>query len=259
MRIRVAAAQLRLGKTSFDGAISDARIAISEAARNGANVVCLPEHWLLEYRDRVNEALALLVNVARRSRIFVVTGANYIAVDERKLTTTRVRSHLIDPNGRVLGYQDKVHLFRAERQLATPGQDFHVFETEFGRFGIAVCYDNVFPESSRTLALKGADILFVPSRIVREGIEPWLIYLKSRALENRIPIVAPNGTHPPKYSGGSVIIDLQVDRSTNIVTAALSAWAGEESKVIFADVDIEQARRLREERLAERQPKAYGR
>ncbi len=257
MRVRVAAAQLGLGKSSFDRTISDAQTAISRAARSGAKIVCLPEHWLLDYRDRVDEAVNTLVNMASQWKIFVVTGANYVTVENGESITTRVRSQLIDPHGQILGVQDKAHLFQAEKQLATPGEGFQVFRTEFASIGVTVCYDNVFPESSRTLALKGADILFVPSRIIVEGLEPWLVYLKSRALENRLPVVAPNVTYPPKYVGGSVIVDLEVKHSTNIVIARIVASAGEEERVIFADVDLEQARMLRGERLAERQPSTY--
>lgn len=122
---------------------------------------------------------------------------------------------------------------------------------------MTICYDNVFPESSRTLALKNADLLFVPSRIAAHGVDAWLLYLKTRALENRFPIIASNVTYPPKYVGGSVIIDLEVDNSTNVVSPKLVAFAQDEEEVILAEVDIEKARELRRERLEERKPNAY--
>ena len=255
MHLSVAAAQLALGKSSYDRAISDACLAVSTAAQNEAEIVCLPEHWLLEYRDRIGEAIEELSRAARENKIFIVTGANYITLDTGQ---TRVRSQLIDSTGTVRGIQDKVHLFLGEKQSATSGDAFQLFEIEFARIGITICYDNTFPESSRTLALKNVDLLFVPSRIVAQGMEPWLLYLKTRALENRLPIIAPNVTYPPTYIGGSVVIDLEVDPSTNIVSPKIIASAKDEEKVVLADVDVEQARELRKEKLAERLPSAYS-
>jgi predicted amidohydrolase len=255
MRLRVAAAQLALGKCSYDRTISDARLAVSTAAQNGAKIICLPEHWLLEYRDKIREAIGELTRVAQENKIFIVTGANYIRLDTGQI---RVRSQLIDSNGTVRGIQDKVHLFLGERQSATSGSEFQLIETDFARIGITICYDNTFPESSRTLALKNADLLFVPSRIVAQGMEPWLLYLKTRTLENRLPIIAPNVTYPPTYIGGSVIIDLEVDPSTNIVSPKIVASAKDEEKVLLADVNVEQAGELRKEKLGERLPSAYS-
>ena len=255
MHLSVAAAQLALGKGSYDRTISDACLAVSTAAQNGAEIVCLPEHWLLEYRDRIGEAIEELSRAARENKIFIVTGANYITLDTGQ---TRVRSQLIDSKGTVRGIQDKVHLFLGEKKSATSGDTFQLFETEFARIGITICYDNTFPEASRTLALKNADLLFVPSRIVAQGMEPWLLYLKTRAIENRLPIIAPNITYPPTYIGGSIIIDLEVDPSTNIVSPKIIASAKDEEKVVLADVDVEQARELRKEKLAERLPSAYS-
>lgn len=85
----------------------------------------------------------------------------------------------------------------------------------------------------------------------------WLLYLKTRALENRLPIIVPNVTYPPKYVGGSVIIDLEADNSTHAVSPKLVASAQDEEEVILAEVDIEKARELRRERLEERKPNAY--
>ena len=254
MRLSVAAAQLALGKVSYNKSISDACLAVSTAAQGGAKIICLPEHWLLDYRDKIGEAICELSKAARQNKIFIVTGANYTSDTGQ----TRVRSQVIDSNGTIRGIQDKVHLFLGEKQSATSGSEFQLIETQLARIGITICYDNTFPESSRTLALKNADLLFAPSRIVAQGMEPWLLYLKTRTLENRIPIIAPNVTYPPTYIGGSVIIDLEVDPSTNIVSPKIVASAKDEEKVILANVDVGQARKLRDEKLGERLPGAYS-
>ena len=254
MTLRAAAAQLAIGKGNYHKAISDARLAVETAAHHEARIVCLPEHWLLEYSDKVGEATRELSQAAKENKIVVVTGANYTTLENGQV---RVRSQLIDHNGNVRGIQDKVHLFLDEKKSATPGNAFESFETDFARIGITICCDNTFPESSRTLALKNADLLCAPSRIGTQGMKPWLLYLKTRTLENRLPIIATNVTHPPTYVGGSVIIDLEVDTATNIVYPKIIASAKEEEQVIFAEIQLEHARELRKHKLAERSPHAY--
>lgn len=182
-----------------------AQVLIREASKAKAQIVCLPEHWLLEFWKESADSDERLAETAKGERIFVITGANYVPNQSK----ANVRSTIIDSNGIILGWQDKVHLFRDERSVAVPGGKYNVLQTPFGNVGITICYDNVFPEAARTLTLQGADMLFVPSRIVSEGLDPWLLYLRARALENRLPIIAPNILHPPRYMGGSIIIDLQ--------------------------------------------------
>ncbi len=254
MHCRVAAAQISLRKGSLETAIKDAKKLIHQAAESGAQIICLPEHWLLEYWKEANDATDEIAGAAKTEHVFVITGANYT----RSGSNVRIRSALIDPDGDIVGWQDKIHLFRDEGTFAVPGDSYETFQTPFGKVGITVCYDNVFPEAARTLALRGADLLFVPSRIISEGLDPWLLYLRTRALENRIPVIAPNVFDPPRYLGGSVIIDMEESDASPVVLPKVVASAGAGENVIVADIDIERARRLRSKRLSERMPSAYA-
>ncbi len=253
MQCRVAAAQISLGKGSYEKAVEDARNLIHEASKSNAQIVCLPEHWLLEYWSEAKDAIERIAEAARAEHIFVVTGANYMPIG----SNIRVRCALIDPDGQILGWQDKVHLFRDERTIAVPGEKYEILQAPFGKVGITICYDNVFPEAARTLALRGADLLFVPSRIISEGQDPWLLYLRTRALENRIPVIAPNVFDPPRYLGGSVIIDLEERDASPVVLPKIVASARSGETLIVADVNIERSRRLRSQRLSERMASAY--
>lgn len=257
MTVRVAAVQSALGKGSYRKAVEDTQTLIRQAAKRGAEIVCLPEHWLLEYREHAYNVVHELAEIARSERVYVISGANYTPISGSKPEEIRIRSFLISPGGQIVGQQDKVHLFRNERNEATPGDGYEAFDTPLGKIGIAICYDNVFPEASRSLVLKGADLLFVPSRIVSEGADPWILYLRTRALENRVPVVAPNIFHPTRYVGGSVIIDLVVDHSSRVVLPKIIASAKSGEVVIVADVDIDRARELRRERLSDRRLSAY--
>ena len=257
MPLRVAAVQFGLGKQNYHEAIERARTLVKDAAEQGASVVCFPEHWLLEYREHGHFAIEQLRNAAHDARIFVVTGANYMPNSIPASPELRVRSLVISPNGEQLGQQDKVHLYQSEKKVATPGERFDVFQTTCGRIGILVCYDCMFPEAARTLALKGADLIFVPSRVGLAALDPWMLYLKTRALENRIPIIAPNVFRPPRYVGGTVIVDLIRYGVGNVVLPKIVASAGSGEKIVVADVDVERAGEIRRERFLDRRPAAY--
>ena len=257
LTVRVAAVQFALAKQSYREAIEGARILVEAAAEQGAEIVCFPEHWLLEYREHGHLAIEQLCNVARDARIFVITGANYTPNATPASPELRVRSTVIGPDGKRLGQQDKVHLYQSEKKVATPGSQYNIFQAGFGRFGILICYDGMFPEAARTLALRGADLIFVPSRIGRAALDPWILYLRTRALENRIPIIAPNVFRPPTYIGGTVVVDLIPQGEDKAVLPKIVASAGSGEKIIVADVDLERARELRRERFLDRHPTAY--
>jgi predicted amidohydrolase len=257
MSVRVAAVQFGLGRHTYREAIESAIMHVKSAAEQGAKVVCFPEHWLLEYREHGHLAVEQLADAARDARICVVTGANYTPNAPPASPELRVRSHVIDQDGKRIGQQDKVHLYQSEKRVATPGNEFNVFQSMIGRLGIMICYDGMFPEAARTLALKGADVIFVPSRIGIGALDPWILYLRTRAMENRIPIVAPNVFHPPRYVGGSVIVDLALHRDTKAVLPRIVASAGSGEKLAVADVDVKYARELRGQRFLDRHPTAY--
>jgi len=243
VQICVAAVQLALGQRDYRMAVENAEKLVKRAGEQGAKIVCFPEHWLLEYREQGQRALDQLCDAAREARTFVITGANYVPHAPPKSTNLRVRSVLISPDGKLIGQQDKVHLYQSEKKVAEPGEHYNVFQTTLGKVGILICYDAMFPEAARTLALKGADLLFVPSRIGAAALDPWILYLRTRSMENRIPIIAPNVFRPPRYVGGSVIVDLDRQRDTNVVLPKVVASARSGEQLILANVNMSKLER----------------
>ena len=69
------------------------------------------------------------------------------------------RAYVFDVDGAVLGYQDKFNLAPDEQELASPGSDLSVIETRFGRLGLLIGWDLLYPELARLLAMQGADLL----------------------------------------------------------------------------------------------------
>jgi len=97
------------------------------------------------------------------------------------------------------------------------------------------------------LVNKGAEILFSPSRIVKEGIEPWKMYVQVRSLENRIPIIAPN-VENTKFGGNSMIIELV--KEEKIVKTKITKLEGEFE--MSADIILSNYKEIRRQRSEDR-------
>jgi predicted amidohydrolase len=102
----------------------------------------------------------LFKRLAEENRLYIIAGTHRI-VQEGEVFNA---AHLFTPNGQVFR-QKKVHLTPTEKTiyLLSRGHGFYVYQTEYGRIAILVCYDVEFPEAARVLAEAGAEILFVPS------------------------------------------------------------------------------------------------
>ena len=87
-----------------------------------------------------------------------IVGASLYLYDE-ETETVRNRAFVFDVDGAVLGYQDKLNLAPDEHELAAPGTDLPVFQTRFGRLGLLIGRDALYPELSRLLAVQGVDLI----------------------------------------------------------------------------------------------------
>lgn len=164
---------------------------------------------------------------------------------------------IVTPDGRDLRYR-KTHLFYREKEFFLPGDSgFGVIEWSGVRIGLAVCFDWYFPESFRTLALMGADIIAHCSNLVMPYCQQADL---TRALENRVYIATANriGTEERSgesltFTGGSVLVSPRGEYLLNLPK--------EEEAVMVADIDIALAREKKINRyndiIADRRPEFY--
>ena len=149
--------------------------AIREAAAIGADLIVLPEMANSGYVvNSSSEARALAERpedspaVASWLKLSQEYGAYIVAGFGEKVSDTELYNSalILGPSG-ILGTYRKTHLFYEENLYYRPGDlGFPVFELPFGRIGILICYDLRFPEASRILALRGADVICVPTNWV---------------------------------------------------------------------------------------------
>lgn len=232
--MKVAALQMVSG-VAWEQNLADALRLIRDAARQGAELVVLPEHFALLGR-RDTDKLALrevwgqgplqnaLAGVARECAIWLVGGTLPIAIegtDQQAYNTLPVWN----PLGQCVARYDKIHLFEFdngneqfnESVVLRHGQQpvavtLHDRQGQTWHMGLSVCYDLRFPELFRHYAQLGADVLVVPSAFTHTtGQAHWEVLLRARAIENQCAVLAAaqggvhaNGRHT---WGDSLVID----------------------------------------------------
>ncbi len=162
-----------------------------------ADLICLPELINVARLDQPTTDLAepvpgpttqTLSEAARQSGSYV--GASILEREGDVIYNTGV---LLDRAGGLVGKYRKTHLPANEGYLGgvAPGDDYPVFETDFGTVGYMICYDGHFPEVARTLALSGAEVILLSNNgDGREGGNLWEPFIRTRALDNQVHIVA---------------------------------------------------------------------
>ena len=114
----------------------------------------------------------------------------FLESKDTKLYNTAI---LIDPDGDIIGRYSKTHFaegYTIKPDAYTPGNEYPVFQTPFGIVGIMICYVRQLPEPARIMALKGAQILFVPAYGSYTDDNGWnTALMRTRAYENRFPVV----------------------------------------------------------------------
>jgi predicted amidohydrolase len=166
--VRIALANLEIPAGPEDS-LERALLAVAQAAEAGAKLVCFPEAYVPGYpwgKRRVDEVKVSFLErahdqVARAAgehRIAVLLGTERYVTNRPRLTVL-----VVDSDGRVAGYQDKVQLDPSEDARYEPGRERAVFEVAGLRLGIVICHEGFrYPETARWAARRGAQVLFHP-------------------------------------------------------------------------------------------------
>lgn len=229
---------------------------IDEAAANGVRLVCFPEVMNLIGRN-VGEGgnrepipgytTDLLCEKAKEHGIYIHGGSITQELPGEKRTANT--SVLISPDGKILATYSKLHMFDIiladgtpfnESGKVRPGEKIVTVETELGVLGMSICYDVRFPELYRLMALRGAQVIFVPSSFTMPtGKDHWEPLLRARAIENGCYIVAPGqiGKKPAYVAYGNSLI---ADPWGTVIARAKDAPG-----LTYAEIDLDYLDRIR--------------
>ena len=166
--VRIALANIRYPASS-DESVSLARQAIAQAATHNALVVAFPECYVPGYRapgkkvppiDPVflERAWASIAEAAGAANVAVVLGTERVVDGAPRITAL-----VVNRDGAIAGFQDKVQLDPSEESIYSPGSNRRVFEVGSLKFGIAICHEGWrYPETVRWAARRGAHVVFHP-------------------------------------------------------------------------------------------------
>ena len=209
--ITVAAIQMKCS-TVVEENLKKAEEMVRKAAGQGAQVILLPELFEREYFCQqkrydfyqyalpVDENPAVEMGMRLAKELEVVLPISFYERDGNVLYNSLA---WIDADGSLLGVYRKTHIpddhFYQEKFYFTPGNTgFMVFETKYGMLGAGICWDQWFPETARSLALQGAEVIFYPTAIGSEPIletdsmPHWRRCMQGHAGANLVPVVAAN-------------------------------------------------------------------
>jgi predicted amidohydrolase/GNAT superfamily N-acetyltransferase len=229
----------------------------------------MPPEWdsrraVLELAGMADRYLDMFRELATTYNLHIIGGSHPILRDGKLYNV----AHLFTPTGNVYT-QDKLHITPGEREDwgIHPGEGLSVFQTPLGRIAIQVCYDIEFPETSRLLALAGAEAIFVPfSTDEKRAYMRVRCTAQARAIENSIyTVIAANvgnlyGVKTYLLNYGQSAVFSPSDPAFPIPSLNGEADPGVET-VVIADLDFASLSQVREfgsvRPLHERRPDLY--
>ncbi|RGP56063.1 carbon-nitrogen hydrolase family protein [Pseudomonas abyssi] len=243
-----------------------------QAAEQGAQLLLLPEYAGLVLSGQLPAAeradlhasiagiqpllprwLALCEQIARDCNVYLQPGSIPVLDDDGQY---RNRAWLFGPEG-CLGRQDKLMMtrFELEQWNIAGGSELTVFDTDLGKLGILICYDNEFPMLARTLSEQGADLILAPSCTdTVAGFYRVRTGARARALENQIavlqsPTVGMAGWTPAlDENNGRAALYVPSDYgmpADGIVAESLELCP-DSSQWLICQLDLDEVRRLRD-------------
>ena len=283
-KVKVSAIQIQVSNCLEDN-LNKVETKIREAARNGANIILLPELFERQYfcQERRyeyyayaketldNDAVKMALELSRELNILILVSFYELSGNCTYNTLAYVE------DGKLLGTYRKTHIpddhYYQEKFYFTPGNTgFKVFDTKYGRIGAGICWDQWFPETARCLALNGAELIFFPTAIGSEPIlnvdssSHWQRVMVGHAAANIVPVIAANRigleTVEPCVENGNQSSSLNfygssfmTDERGEIVVSA----SRDKEEILYHEYDLD---KIREDRLAwglfrDRRPDTY--
>lgn len=259
--------------------LSKAMARISEAAQQGAQIICLQELFRSQYFCQTEDielfklaegipgpTTNALGKVAQQKQVVIIASL----FEKRAPGVYHNTAVIIDPNGKIAGKYRKMHIpddpLYYEKFYFTPGDlGFQTHETKYGKIGTLVCWDQWFPEAARLTALSGAQLLFYPTAIGWLPDEEkemnlaqhsaWETIQRAHAIANGVYVVVVNRVGPEgklTFWGQSFVAD-----PFGRIVAKASA---DKEEVLVVDCDLKKIEETRQNWpfLRDRRIDAYG-
>ncbi len=242
--MKLALVQMKICKSEEEN-LEKSLKALDEAALQGADLVLFPEVQLTPFfpqypggdmrrssHDIRSDVMRRFQDACQKNKIYAAP--NFYFAEEGKYYDA---SFLIDRSGSILGIQKMVHIAQAEqfyeKDYYQPSDSgFQVFETEFGKIGLVICFDRHYPESIRTEALMGADLILIPTANTKsEPLEMFEWEIRVQAFQSCVAIAMCNrvGREDAMHFAGESLV---TDASGNLL-----AKADDREQILYAELN----------------------
>ncbi len=249
---------------------------VEQAAKKGAEIICLPELFRTLYfpqqrsadKNKYAEAIPgistnIFAAIAKKYGVVIV-----VPVYEKKGTKFHNSAAVIDERGRLMPTYRKVHIphdpLFYEKNYFEQGNEYRIYKTKRATFAVLICYDQWFPEAARAATLKGAEIIFYPTAIGRivprkerddDWANAWETVMRGHAIANSVHVAAVNRTGAEgklRFWGSSFV----ADSFGNILKRA----SDKREEVVIVRADLTRNKTIREgwRFFHNRRPDTYG-
>ncbi len=245
-------------RTRKEDSLETAVYFIKEAKKSGADVVVLPEMFNCPYSTANFPKYAEPEGGICWQRMSDAASENSVWLVAGSMPETDRKGHIFntcyafDRNGVQAAKHRKMHLFDIsveggqhfkESETLSPGNTIDVFETEFCKIGLEICYDIRFTELSRLTALNGAELIIVPAAFnMTTGPAHWELTFRARALDNQVYFA---GCSQARQTDAEY-----VSYGNSIITSPwgeVAARMDEKEGMIIHDIDLSHVKSIREQ------------
>jgi predicted amidohydrolase len=252
MSVKIAVVQFEIAQYAPEENLAKAEHFVREAATAGADLIVFPEDFVVgplngrvDYADFEQRYVRHFQRLAARYRLDIVPGS-IIEGDETGLYNT---AYSIDREGSIRGRYRKVNLWLPERSYVTPGSEIAVFKTRFGKAGLIICWDLMFPEIFREMVRVGVELVLCPSYWCLEDAGPGQqlnpraeillvnALCTTRAFENEVILVYANAAGSAYFKDGSKATLIGQSQITVPFKGALSACPHNDEAMLIQEVD----------------------
>lgn len=261
--VKIAAVQMSMSEDKNEN-ISKAERLVRQAAKNGANVVLLPElfegvyfckdmdekyfSWANELEG--NFLIEKFAGIAKELGVVILV--SYFEKSGDEYFNSLV---VVDENGNIMDNYRKTHIPDGpgyeEKFYFKPGDTgFRVYDTKYGKLGVGICWDQWFCETARALTLMGADIIFYPTAIGSEpeihldSKEHWQRVQMGHAATNTVPVVAANRYGEEKGKSCSLTF-YGSSFMTDYTGAKIAEASRDKEEILYAEYDFEENKKQR--------------
>jgi predicted amidohydrolase len=216
---------------------------INNLLEQEANIIIFPENEFI-FSEKGEEIIHKVRQITKNSKVICA-----ITIDEKVVQSYYKTTFLIN-SGKILGKYRKTHLEREENNLYTPGDlGLPVFKTPYGYIGIMIGYEGLFPEISRILTLKGADMIIWSSKFTNDK---QINICRTRSAENKIFVACSNSIYS-LGSGHSLI----TSPSGQILTSCLGKTEQASLSSLFLHLSRNKSIVPHTNTILNRQPESY--